>query len=232
MPVEKWDIRAGGAGRGTRSFLNIDKRVGAMKLRTISLMVGLTFATNCALADVPAITFSSLTYIDDLNLFWNLGFEFQANSNTAVSQLGSLAQGVGGSPVQIGLWDSSGNLLASASVNGSSPVQNLFSWAQITPVPISAGSAYRVASVGYTSYGWDPVGASSAPQITYIKDVFNVDWSTLSFPDQSAGRTELGASGWYGANVQLVPEPESYAMMLAGLGLLGFMARRRKQKAA
>jgi len=30
--------------------------------------------------------------------------------------------------------------------------------------------------------------------------------------------------------VQVVPEPETYAMLLAGLGLLGFMARRRKQK--
>jgi probable HAF family extracellular repeat protein len=29
-----------------------------------------------------------------------------------------------------------------------------------------------------------------------------------------------------------VPEPETYAMMLAGLGLLGFMKRRRKQQAA
>ena len=29
-----------------------------------------------------------------------------------------------------------------------------------------------------------------------------------------------------------VPEPETYAMVLAGLGLLGFMARRRKQKEA
>jgi hypothetical protein len=27
-----------------------------------------------------------------------------------------------------------------------------------------------------------------------------------------------------------IPEPETYAMMLAGLGLLGVMARRRKQK--
>jgi probable HAF family extracellular repeat protein len=33
-------------------------------------------------------------------------------------------------------------------------------------------------------------------------------------------------------SVGLVPEPQSYAMMLAGLGLMGFIARRRKQNAA
>jgi hypothetical protein len=33
-------------------------------------------------------------------------------------------------------------------------------------------------------------------------------------------------------SVTAVPEPETYAMMLAGLGLMGFMARRRKQNAA
>ena len=33
-------------------------------------------------------------------------------------------------------------------------------------------------------------------------------------------------------SVTAVPEPETYAMMLAGLGLLGFSARRRKQKTA
>ena len=41
---------------------------------------------------------------------------------------------------------------------------------------------------------------------------------------------------WHGFNVGTdavaapVPEPETYAMMLAGLGLLGVVARRRKQK--
>ncbi|WP_292921405.1 PEP-CTERM sorting domain-containing protein [Nitrosomonas sp.] len=30
-------------------------------------------------------------------------------------------------------------------------------------------------------------------------------------------------------NISLVPEPETYAMLLAGLGLIGFMARRRKE---
>ena len=38
----------------------------------------------------------------------------------------------------------------------------------------------------------------------------------------------VGLNGPIGA----IPEPETYAMLLAGLGLLGFAARRRKQKAA
>jgi hypothetical protein len=31
-------------------------------------------------------------------------------------------------------------------------------------------------------------------------------------------------------DVAAVPEPETYALMLAGLGLVGFMARRKKPK--
>ena len=35
-----------------------------------------------------------------------------------------------------------------------------------------------------------------------------------------------------GVNIDPIPEPETYAMLLAGLGLMGFVARRRKQGAA
>lgn len=42
-----------------------------------------------------------------------------------------------------------------------------------------------------------------------------------------------GAGAGYGiTSVTMIPEPETYAMLLAGLGLMGFVARRRQQGAA
>ena len=68
----------------------------------------------------------------------------------------------------------------------------------------------------------------------------NVDNWTLSYANLAAGSyyvlisgTSLGnGAAKYTADLALapVPEPETYAMMLGGLGLLAFTARRRKQK--
>ena len=38
--------------------------------------------------------------------------------------------------------------------------------------------------------------------------------------------------GYFDVHVAAVPEPETYAMMMAGLGLMGFIARRKKNQAA
>ena len=54
----------------------------------------------------------------------------------------------------------------------------------------------------------------------------------VSVPAQFDGDPELDAVMAAAGPVLGVPEPETYAMLLAGLGLLGFAARRRNQKAA
>jgi hypothetical protein len=61
--------------------------------------------------------------------------------------------------------------------------------------------------------------ATFAQPVTFVDDQF-------ALHVQSIGE-ENGGSAWY-TNTSPVPEPESYAMMLAGLGLMGFIVRRRK----
>lgn len=56
----------------------------------------------------------------------------------------------------------------------------------------------------------------------------------LQYDLQISGTANAGASYYIGTafltSAAPIPEPETYAMMLAGLGLMGFVARRRKQK--
>ncbi|WMJ08306.1 PEP-CTERM sorting domain-containing protein [Nitrosomonas sp. sh817] len=55
---------------------------------------------------------------------------------------------------------------------------------------------------------------------------------SVYFSDGSFGTAELLEQDWNVSQdlaIAAVPEPETYAMLLAGLGLLGFAARRRQQ---
>jgi len=77
--------------------------------------------------------------------------------------------------------------------------------------------------------------SSSVSNMGWISKTFGFVATSSSTTLIFASTITVGAAGLALDNVSVaaaVPEPEIYAMLLAGLGLLGFAARRRKQQAA
>lgn len=86
---------------------------------------------------------------------------------------------------------------------------------------------------GFDLYSSTGLLLGGAQLSTGASDMWSLSGPTLAAGDyylQVTGTVMSQAAGKYYADVALapVPEPETYAMMLGGLGLLGFMARRRK----
>lgn len=90
----------------------------------------------------------------------------------------------------------------------------------------------QVGLAGIPLYSFDTTGKSAA----------NMGWETKSFQFTAAGTSSklffasMQDSPWGPAldnvSVTAVPEPETYALFLAGLGLMGAVARRRRNNAS
>jgi hypothetical protein len=80
--------------------------------------------------------------------------------------------------------------------------------------------------------GWGGSNSQTFLDSSHTLDTLGFDYASVG--NESFNWRLIGSCSGPGCGgvVGAVPEPETYAMMLAGLGLLGFAARRRKQKEA
>jgi hypothetical protein len=107
--------------------------------------------------------------------------------------------------------DGTGNILATSNNVFFQGLINTSSWTQITnnigAVPVGAVAAFVEFSQNIGPIGTGPAGENWLPGLVLIDDI-NL---SVAAP---------------------IPEPESYAMMLAGLGVIGSIVRRRRRSTA
>ena len=100
---------------------------------------------------------------------------------------------------------------------------------------IDLGDVYNNAAGGNVQFNWTFANGTSGQTLVSLDD--KVGLQTFSFNLANLSQVSWTPTTTYGPflqldniNVAAVPEPETYAMLLAGLGLMGGIARRRKQK--
>jgi hypothetical protein len=153
---------------------------------------------------------------------------FTANSNFNVDSLGIYRDPQLSGPEVVGLYDfTTHNLLASTTVQLTETLVGSFLYHAITPVSLLAGHQYQVtAFVGNNRWTYGPAPITDS-RITFNSHPYN-------YTNQLAFATNSGGAGvaYYGPNftiasVSAVPEPESYALMLAGLAGLSLLGKRK-----
>jgi Trypsin/PEP-CTERM motif len=78
---------------------------------------------------------------------------------------------------------------------------------------------------GVHSYGWGLCSGDDLPNCDVLEG------TNSSYGDLSGSTAVFSHTAWINS-VIAVPEPETYALMLAGLGIVGWTARRRSRKTA
>ena len=142
-------------------------------------------------------------------------------------------------------------MYSTAAVNGTSFSDTVIGTIHISSLSDLSGNLFAASTISYQPFpgfsltlSLDSVSFSSGTVGALVDS--NASATDFSFHNVAAGDYVVKASGsllgngqvskvaFLGANysVTAVPEPESYAMLLAGLGLMGAIARRRKQSKA
>jgi hypothetical protein len=199
------------------------------------LLVFLTAAlvllsASAARADTAGVSFTAPGTAFNNGDGYSLGFVFTATSAFAVDALGYYDNNGLTEIHQVGLYNSSGTLLASATVDGTGTQVGFFNYEPISDVDLIAGQTYQVVGTSgvVDPYAFSTVGFSTASNITFDSDIYTPG-NTLAFGQLTDGNS----NGYFGPNFEEVgsPVPEPSTLALFGTGLLSVcgLVRRRLQ---
>ncbi|MES2071170.1 MAG: PEP-CTERM sorting domain-containing protein [Pseudomonadota bacterium] len=205
----------------------------------------LAAAAVCALAlfsisahAVPAFDVDPYSTVDYDASNYNFAIDFTANQALTVDALAYFfnAADVTGSHA-VALFDMSGNKLAETIVDTSDTLLGNFRYSSIGAVNLLAGMSYRIIGLSNGElYGLSANSVAVNPGIHFIQSGYSGDSNSLT-PEFAAaftfGAQNDPADSIWGPSLSVnptqvqVPEPATYALLFAGLGLL-LISHRRK----
>jgi len=197
-----------------------------------TLIAGLVALIATAVANAapitPAVQYTTTSTLTDSRPF-TLGYSFTTSTPLTINALGYWVDGLSNNH-QVGLWTSTGTLLASTTVLSGDLTQDNFRWHSIAPLALAPGS-YVIGGEflgNGNPFPFNATGITTISGYTYGNDL-QIFGSGLNFP--TVGPVGYGPNGILAANFSVstaTPEPISL-VVFGGLivGGAGVAIRRR-----
>lgn len=212
-----------------KSNLTVIARVLAATLGVFAIQTG----ALAAVSQGDDVVFgSNAVIVDDVNhsRWLRLDFTTPYTYNDVVGLLGTTFAGwsIASTSQLLALGSSAGIVHGSTDASVVAKAEQLRDWFCFTCVETSSTHIYARGLVSDTQV----IDIGFGPHT--VQDAFSIGRRLNTDPDEA----DFRVSGWYYPDaklspnegiflVQVVPEPETYALFFAGLGLLGAVARRQ-----
>jgi hypothetical protein len=236
MQLDIWTLvcilRKGSAGcaRGLFNGLNKNYIIKEPDMRVFSLFIAIGLISGSA----SAANFSFIGNLNQDDSVQEFNFEVEGVAREVTLRTWSFAGGTnaegqviknGGFDPVVSLFNSSTGARVSFNDDSGLVIDPLAgaAWDSFLATNLSAGN-YTATVTQFQSF---PAGSSLADGFTgSAAGNFNSRTSQWALDVSNVENATVGAT--YISEVPPIPEPDSFAMLLAGLGLLGFMAKRKR----
>jgi PEP-CTERM motif len=198
----------------------------ALSISAFATTYTYNFGSKMSGAGPASLNFASLTFDDVIHKF-SLSFNDPTSSFGNSAFISALAVDyTGAKPLRSGVSGGVSSIsVANANGNPNSTFDFLFKFGNGN----SKLTDNEIVNWTSTNFDINKLGTSNSPLALHVEGIAVPKLKSHEFGENEFEDNEDGGmSGWYALSVSAVPEPETYAMLLAGLGLMGAVARRRR----
>ena len=154
-------------------------------ITTMSLAFAFSVATPASAQISPVFDYTSSSTLSDSSPY-TLGYAFDLTQATTINALGFWTGGTLTNN-QVGIWDTSGNLLTSANVTASDAVVGNYAWGNISPLLLGAGSYVIGGEFTGGLFPSNLSGVTADPDFTWVGD--RQTFGGFAFPTFDTGGT-------------------------------------------